>query len=101
MRLVSPIIFCLYKWDELYKYADNKALVALLWKDCIDYEYEEHVLKLEKWCKASSTEKCWEDKIIDLKSPRTEITSCDQPVDILKVFKYLGTMIDCKLIFFW
>ncbi len=25
------------------------------------------------------------------------MTLCDQPVEIVKVFKYLGTMIDCKL----
>ncbi len=28
---------------ELYKHADDIALVALLWKDCV--ECEEHVLK--------------------------------------------------------
>ncbi len=84
---------------KLYKYADDMALVALLWKDCIDYEYEEHVLKWEKGCKASSllrnvgkTNPC---------EPWTEITLCDQPVGIVKVFKYLGIMIDCKIIFFW
>ncbi len=27
------------------------------------------------------------------------MTLCDQTVEILKVFKYLGTMIDCKLKF--
>ncbi len=84
---------------KLYKYADDMALVALLWKDCIDYEYEEHVLKLEQWCKASSllinvgkTNSC---------EPWTEMTLCDQPVEIAKVFMYLGIMIDCKINVFW
>ncbi len=36
---------------KLYKYAGDMALVALLWKDHIDYKYEEHVLKLENGVK--------------------------------------------------
>lgn len=30
------------------------AFVALLWKNCVNSEYEEQVLKLEKWCEANS-----------------------------------------------
>ncbi len=41
MCIVAVLIFCWYKWDEntdrvhsLYKCADDKALVTLLWKGC-------------------------------------------------------------------
>lgn len=37
-----------------------------IWHNYVIYKYEEQVLKLEKWCIASSFfDKCWEDKIID------------------------------------
>ncbi len=35
--------------------------------------------------------------ILNHPEPLTEMTLCDQPVEIMKVFKFLGTMIDCKL----
>ncbi len=51
MHFVTPIIFCMRckcRVQIIKCINMQMALVALLWKDCVDYEYEEHVLKLEK-----------------------------------------------------
>lgn len=108
--VLSPLLFSVYTSGirvqhenyKLYKYADDMALVALLWKDCVHFEYEEQVLKLEKWCEESSlliNVSKTKELILNHSEPLTEIMLCDQTVEIVKTFKYLGIMIDCKLNF--
>jgi len=76
------------------------ALVALLWKDCVHSQYEDKVLELEKWCEASSLNVSkTKELILNYSEPLSEIMLCDQKVEIVKTFKYLGTMIDCNLNF--
>jgi len=62
--VLSPLLFSVYTSGirvqhenyKLYKYADDMALVALLWKGCVHSHYEDKVLELEKWCEV--TDKC-------------------------------------------
>lgn len=63
------------------------SLVAVLWTDCANSEYVEQVSILEKWCEVNSIliNVCkTKEYMFNHPEPLTEITVCDQSVEIEK-----------------
>ncbi len=104
--VLSPILFTLYTSDcrcqtndcQLFKYADDTALVSLCIND--DNMYRREVERFHKWCKENYLElnvKKTKEMVIDFST----LPVAQQPlyingelVDTVKEYKYLGTAID-------
>lgn len=104
--VLSPILFTLYTSDcrcqtndcQLFKYADDTALVSLCIND--DNMYRREVERFHKWCKENYLElnvKKTKEMVIDFST----LPVAQQPlyingelVDTVKEYKYLGTVID-------
>ncbi|KAF7650070.1 hypothetical protein LDENG_00131940 [Lucifuga dentata] len=92
--VLSPLLFSVYTNElkmhcdnfKLFKYADDKARVALLHRNNANNEYSDQVSKLEQWCKSSSlivnVEKI-KELILRHPEPLPGTTLCCQSVDIV------------------
>ena len=104
--VLSPLLFTLYTSDcrcngqntQLFKYADDTALVGR----CVntDVNYRNEVTHFVNWCESNYLEldvQKTKEMIIDFqKSPAEHIPLCinNENVEIVKEYKYLGTIID-------
>ena len=93
---------------KLLKYADDMALVGLLREDDATHEeaYFKQVTALQDWCQASKLEmnvSKTKELIIQTKSEGDDnmvpVIINNQPIEKVKQFKYLGTIIDQSLTF--
>ena len=109
--VLSPLLFTLYTKScrsssescKVYKYADDTALVGL----CVnnDEEYQKEVKSFVTWCKENylllNVQKTKELVIDFRRSPyeHNKLVIDEKAVEKVTEYKYLGTIIDCKLNF--
>lgn len=109
--VLSPLLFSVYTNEmtlglhnskyRLFKYADDMALVGLFHKNDDVSDYFAQVSKFYQWCVSSSlllNIGKTKELILNHADPLPLIL-CDQTVEIVNCFKYLGTLLDDKLSF--
>jgi hypothetical protein len=109
--VLSPLLFTLYTSDcrcvneqsQLFKYADDTALVSKCTND--DDMYRAEVMRFTEWCDQNYLElnvKKTKEMVIDFRANEITHSSLvikNEPVEAVKEYKYLGTIIDHKLTF--
>jgi len=109
--VLSPILFTLYTSDcrcinencQLFKYADDTALVSQCVND--DREYRQDVQMFVDWCSNNYLEinvKKTKEMLIDFsvsKAVHSPLYINNELVETVKEYKYLGTIIDCNFNF--
>ena len=109
--VLSPLLFTLYTSDcrcnsdqcELFKYADDTALVGKCIKD--DATYRDEVTRFTEWCDRNYLElnvKKTKEMVVDFRTSdivHTPLFINNELVDKVTEYKYLGTIIDHRLTF--
>ncbi len=110
---MSPLLFSKYTDEmflndsnfKLFKYADDMALVGLFFRNDDVSDYTAQVFKLQKWYNSSSLlinvgkTKLILELILKQTGPLPPLTLCEQNVEVVDCFKYLRTLINCRLSF--